>query len=249
MPESLPQAFPRVAWLTICGTLFCFVGYVGFTRPQNLSFPAEQRNSPVKEVGQVLVEIGRVRFSKPEGTVTIPVEVNMREGAIEYFLVTTTGKTHESVFRTDAEPYHIQLAMLLLNAKGRGTNDFPEDKTKRPPGDPIEVEVVWKSPNVQRRIRAEEFIFDRAAKAPMQKVKWIYNGSQMNAQGFAAQQSGSIISLIDDPDALINNPLPRRDDDDNWQVGTNRVAEIGAKVEVVITLPKTREGSPSERQF
>src|SRR5438045_5410029 len=137
--------------------------------------------------------------------------------------------------------------MLLLNAKGRGTNGFPQDKTKPPPGDPIDVEVIWKSGNDQKRGRAEEFVFDVATRARMQNVKWIYNGSQMNDEGFAGQQTGSIISLIDDPDALINNPLPRRDDDDNWQVGTNRVAEIGAKVEVVITLPKTREGSPSER--
>src|SRR2546421_11149342 len=102
----------------------------------------EEPKLPLKEVGPGLFEIGRVRVSKVEGTVTIPVEVNMREGAIEYLLVTTTGKTHESVFRTDAEPYHIQLAMLLLNAKGRGTNDFPGDKTKLPPGDPIDVEVI-----------------------------------------------------------------------------------------------------------
>ena len=173
----------------------------------------------------------------------------MREGAVEYLLVTTTGKTHESVFRTDAEPYHIQLAMLLLNAKGRGTNDFPQDKTKPPPGDPIDVEVIWKSQNVQRRAPAEEFVFDVAAKTTMQSVKWIYNGSQMNAEGFAAQQTGSIISLIDDPDALINNPLPRRDDDDNWQVGTNRVAEIAGRAEVIIALPKNRAGRQSDPQF
>ena len=83
----------------------------------------------------------------------------------------------------------------------------------------------------------------------MQSVKWIYNGSQMNAEGFAAQQTGSIISLIDDPDALINNPLPRRDDDDNWQVGTNRVAEIAGRAEVIIALPKNRAGRQSDPQF
>jgi len=222
--------------------IVCFLGSSAFTPAQNPG--VEEPKSHIKEVGPGLFEIGRVRLSKSERTVTVPAEVNMREGAIEYFLVTTTGKTHESVLRTDAEPYHIQLAMLLLNAKGRGTNDFPNDKTKPPPGDPIDVEVIWKSKDVQRRARAEEFVFDRAAKAPMQKLKWIYNGSQINAEGFAAQQTGSIISLIDDPDALINNPLPRRDDDDNWQVGTNRVAEIAENVEVIITLPKSLEGKP-----
>lgn len=243
--QSLPPA--RFGWfcrVMLGGTLLCLLSDGAFTQEQKEGFSGGEPKLPLKEVRPGLFEIGRVRFNKAEATVTIPTEANMREGAVEYFLVTTTGKTHESVFRTDAEPYHIQLAMLLLNAKGRGTNDFPEDKTKPPPGDQIDVEVIWESKNVQRRARAEEFVFDRAAKGPMQNVKWIYNGSQINAEGFAAQQTGSIISLIDDPDALINNPLPRRDDDDNWQVSTNRVAEIGTKVELVITLPKSRGGKP-----
>ena len=235
MQPPPPRAFGTLGRLLLSGLLGCLFFYGGFTQEPKL---------PLKEVGPGLFEIGRVRFSKSERTVTIPVEVNMREGAVEYLLVTTTGKTHESVFRTDAEPYHIQLAMLLLNAKGRGTNEFPQDKTKPPPGDPIDVEVIWKSKNVQRRARAEEFVFDVAAKTTMQSVKWIYNGSQMNAEGFAAQQTGSITSLIDDPEALINNPLPRRDDDDNWQVGTNRVAEITGSAEVIITVPKNRAGGP-----
>jgi hypothetical protein len=238
-PRPAP-GFRAIDWLLVYGALFCFLGFSALTPAQNRG--VEEPKLRVKEVGPGLFEIGRVRLSKTERTVTIPAEINMREGAVEYFLVTTTGKTHESVLRTDAEPYHIQLAMLLLDAKGRGTNDFPQDKTKPPPGDPIDVEVIWNTKNVQRRARAEEFVFDRAAKGSMRTVKWIYNGSQINAEGFAAQQTGSIISLIDDPDALINNPLPRRDDDDNWQVGTNRVAESGVSVEVIITLPKNRDG-------
>jgi len=237
MQPRLTPVSKAMAWLPVCGALICFLAHSALSPAQS---PGEdEQKLPLKEIGPGLFEIGRVRLSKTERTVTIPAEVNMREGAVEYFLVTTTGKTHESVLRTDAEPYHIQLALLLLNAKGRGTNDFPQDKTKPPPGDPIDVEIIWKTKNAQQRARAEEFVFDRAAKAPMQTVKWIYNGSQMNAEGFAAQQTGSIISLIDDSDALINNPLPRRDDDDNWLVATNRVADLGTNVEVMITLPKT----------
>ena len=200
----------------------------------------EQSKPPLKQVAPGLFEIGKVRLNKHEGTVSFPAVVNMSEGVVEYFLVTNTGKTHESVLRTEAEPYHIHLAMLLLNAKGRGTNDFPKDTTRPPPGDPIDVEVVWKFGNNAMRARAEEFVFDRAAGKPMQKVQWIYNGSQMNQEGFAAQHTGSIISLIDDPDALINNPLPRRDDDDNWYVATNRIVEIRGAIQVVITLPKNK---------
>src|ERR1041384_6945733 len=150
MQAPPPAAFRRLGWFIVSGALFCLLWREELTEAQKSSSDREALKLPVKEIGPGLFEIGRVRLNKNDRTVTIPVEVNMREGVVEYFLVTTTGKTHESVFRTDAEPYHIQLAMLLLNAKGRGTNDFPQDKTKPPPGDPIEVQVEWKSRYVPR---------------------------------------------------------------------------------------------------
>jgi hypothetical protein len=128
--------------------------------------------------------------------------------------------------------------MLLLGARGKGTNDFPQDKTKPPPGDPVAVDVVWKSPG--QRIHAEELILDRTTRKKMQKVQWIYNGSQMTPEGFAAQQIGSIISMIDDPDALINNPLPRRDDDDNWQIRGSTIHKLNAPAEIIISLQKPK---------
>ena len=198
---------------------------------------------PLKEVGPGLFEIGKVRLSKNARTVTIPATVNMMDGNVEYFLVTSAGKTHESVFRTDAEPYHIHLAMLLLGAKGKGTNEFPQDKTKVPPGDPVRIEVSWKSGDKEARLRAEHLVFDRAAGKAMQNVDWIYNGSEINAEGFAAQQNGSIVSLIDDPEALINNPLPRRDDDDNWQVMPKELNK-DTSAEIIITLPSAPKFPP-----
>src|SRR5258705_4469102 len=173
-------------------------------------------DNTIKEVGPGAFQIGKVRLDKNERTVSVPAMVNMREGVVEYLLVTSNGKTHESVLRTEAEPYHIHLAILLLNAKGKGSNESPADKTKPTPGDPVKVAVICKGKEVP--VPAEDLVFDRSAKTTMQRVDWIYNGSQINAEGFAAQQTGSIISLIDDPDALINNPLPLRSDEDNWLV-------------------------------
>src|SRR5437868_4599438 len=101
MQAPSPAAFRRLGWSIVWGTLFCLLGPEEFTHAQKGSAPGEEPKLLVKEVGPGLFEIGRVRFSKNDRAVRIPVEVNMREGAVEYFLVTTTGKTHESVFRTD----------------------------------------------------------------------------------------------------------------------------------------------------
>ena len=84
--------------------------------------------------------MGQVRLDKNQRTVRFPAAVNQTNGAIEYLIVTSSGKTHESLLRTDAEPYHIQLAFLLLGAKGAGTNSFPENNSLPLPGEEVEIE-------------------------------------------------------------------------------------------------------------
>ena len=197
-------------------------------------------NLSLKTIAPGVLEMGLVRLDKQRGTVTIPAFVNLREGIIEYVLVTSGGKTHESVLRTDAEPYHIHVAMLLLGGRGARTNELPVDPALKLPGDDVTVEVVWKKGTRQRRVRAESLVLDRKRKAAMTKGGWIYTGSRIREDGFAAQADGSIVSLITDVDALVNNPRPGREDDDRWLSNAMILPEFNEPVQVVITLKRVR---------
>ena len=193
-------------------------------------------NFPLKPIGPGMLELGLVRLDKQRGSATIPAFVNMKEGIVEYLLVTSGGKTHESVLRTDAEPHHIHVAMLLLGARGAGTNELPADPALRLPGDGVTVEIVWKNGAKERRVRAESLVLDRKRKRAMAKGDWIYTGSRLREDGFAAQADGSIISLITDVDALVNNPRPGREDDDRWLSKGKILPEFNEPVQVVVTL-------------
>ena len=195
-------------------------------------------NAPLKQIRPGIFELGQVRFDKDKRTVSFPASLNMREGNIEYVVVTATGKTHESLLRTTAEPYHLQLAFLLLGAKGAGTNALPEDPTRPLPGEKVEIEFSWDAGGRTNSFRAEEFVRDRKANGPARRGNWIYTGSRLREDGFAAQLDGSIVSLITDADALINNPRPGREDDDNWLVRTNNLPPLHAPVEVTIRLAR-----------
>jgi len=193
-------------------------------------------NPAVRQIGPGLFQLGDVSLDRSNRTVRFPASVNLRDGHIEYVVVTATGKTHESLLRTTAEPMHLQLAFLLLGAQGAGTHVLPEDPAISLPGGKVEVEVSWMEDTGPRRFRAEEFVQDRKAGAPASRGNWIYTGSRLREDGFAAQLDGSIISLITDPDALINSPRPGREDDDNWLVRTNLLPPLHAPVEVSIRL-------------
>ena len=183
-----------------------------------------------------MFEIGKVRIQKEKRTIEFPAVVNMKEGIAEYFLVSNQGKVHESVLRTEVEPYQINVAMLLLGGKGAQTNFFLPDKP--PPGDAVNIEVSWKGRFSTKRVAAEELVFDRARKAPMSKGTWTYNGSFQFEGIFVAQEGGSIVSVIGDPEALINNPRDRREDDENWIVNTKAVPAVETSVTVTIKVPR-----------
>jgi hypothetical protein len=67
--------------------------------------------------------------------------------------------------------------------------------------------------------------------------RWIYNGSRFADAGvFLAQKEGSIVSLIADPAALVNNPRPDRENDELWTLHTPKIPPVGTPVQVTVRL-------------
>jgi len=197
---------------------------------------ASVTNMPLKPIGPGIFQLGKVTLDKQRRTIRFPAVVNMNEALIEYLVVTSAGKVHESLLRTDAEPWHVHVAMLLLGAKGAGTNRFPENPTAPLPGDKVRIELSWRVRGKEKRHQAEEFVYDRAKKSTMRKGLWVYTGSKVFEGTFIAQRDGSVVSLIEDEDALINNPRVGRDNDDNWQVNAKGLPPVESPVEVIIRL-------------
>lgn len=218
-------------------------------RPMSLDLSATNSintatNTPpkpnVREVSPGIYEIGAVRLNKDTKSISFPATVNMRDGIVEYWLVNSSGKVHESVLKTDAQPYHIHVAMLLLGAKGRpGLTPKERIEDKNTFGDTIALWVEWTDEKgAKQKQRAEDWVHDTSRKAVMKKGDWIYNGSWIFNGAFVAQRELSIVSTIHDHDALINNPRPKREDDDNWTVETQALPPVNTPVTVTIELLK-----------
>jgi hypothetical protein len=205
-------------------------------------------NAPVRMVEPGIFEVGKVRLDQRHRTITLPAVLDRAQGLMEYFLVTTYGKTHESILMTPAEPFHIHLAMLLLGAAGSGNPDFPgspingvpgpvvHPSKEAIPGDKVAIAVKWKTPEGERRHSAEELIYKNDTQSVLTHGSWVYNGSLIIRGRFLAQGDGSIISLVTDPVALINNTSPGHDNDLIWTPNTNNLPAADVPVEVIITL-------------
>src|SRR3989442_9675353 len=128
-----PPIQPGSIW-AVAVAIFALAGQVGPTdaasdparqpsagpRPPPASIPAS--NGPalptdrVRQLGPSLFQVGAVRIDREQRTLRFPALVNLREGNLEYLLVTSFGKTHESLLRTEVRPFQLQVALLLLGA-------------------------------------------------------------------------------------------------------------------------------------
>jgi len=216
--------------------------------PPDPNSPVVKSNMPIREIGPGLFEMGDVLIDKSRRTVSFPARLNLNQGPMEYLLVTSSGKTHESVLKTDTEPFRIHLAMILLDA-GIATNfagtNGPEvhsggfvshPSRERLPGAPVSVEFQWTDNGKEVRKRAQDLLYKSDEKSVMTNEDWVYTGSRIAEGLFLAEIDGSIISLVTDAEALINNEGRGHDNDNIWLPNTNSLPPTNLPVTVTIKL-------------
>jgi hypothetical protein len=199
-----------------------------------------ETNVPVRALGGGVFQAGLVRFDKISNTISFPATVNLRDETVEYAVVHKTGKTHESIFRTDARSQDVQIAALLLGWKPVMTNLFGADGKALPRGEKVLVEESWTNAGARVQCAMEDLILNRETKKTLPQGEWIYNGSNFSEGAFTAQRDGSIVSIHIDPDALINNPRPGRENDDLYVPDAGKLPPFGAPVEILIRLAPTK---------
>lgn len=188
--------------------------------------------------------MGRVTINQTLRTVSFPLLINQRTGLVEYTVVAATGKTHESVFRTEAAPQDVQVGMLLLGAKPAGTNFVAPDGSWPIPGEKVSVAVHWKDRDREVRRPIEEFIVTTNNAQPLPAGPWVFNGSYVAYGAFIAQRDGSVVSIQEDAAALINNPRPDRTNDDLHFVNTASLPPADAALELTIGFYQSTVSSP-----
>ncbi len=202
----------------------------------------------VREVSPGIFDYNGIRLDKKKHQITFPASVNQRVGLIEYLLVNDKGKTHESLFATKIIPHDIHVAMLLIGLP-QGAN--PNQNATVPPsaidsgylqaepkleGPPVLVSVTWNQDGKEKKIAAEDWILNLQTNHKMSRGSWTYNGSLVENGAFLADGELSIIAVITDPTALVNNPRKGYDNDEIWQVRDDVVPPLDTPVAITLTL-------------
>ena len=207
---------------------------------------ASVTNAPLREVEPGVFQLGGVRLDKARRALSFPAEVNMTAGPVEYLIVHRTGKVHESVLRTEVEPYHIHLAALLLQPRPFPVNTNEGLAARVITGPAARITARWSADGASHEAPGEAWVFNVQTRSAMAAGDWTHNGSRVIGGTFLAQRDGSIASVITDPDALLNGMRPGRDRDDLWEVNTRAVPPLNTPVQVTIEFarePARAQGS------
>ena len=188
----------------------------------------------IKAISPGVLDIGGVRIYAEKGMVEFPAAVNMDKGLLEYLIVGKTGKTHESLLRTRIEPYHLQIALLMIGLKGTNNPLAEQGDPRKPEGDPVQVWIRWEHGGRTVKLRIERWVYNKNKNGPMQLTDWIFTGSFVYKRRFMAQMEQSIMAVFHDPAAMIDNPLPDGDSDEVWFVNEKKVPPEGTIVRVLI---------------
>jgi hypothetical protein len=220
--------------------------------PEAPTLPATPR---LREISPGIFEYNGVRLDKKSRRISFPATVNQREGLIEYLLVNEKGKIHESLFSTAIPPLDIHVAMLLVGLKedehANANEPVPPSAIDTPylqsapklKGTDVQISVAWMQDGRRREVSPDEWILNLQTNQPMTPGPWTYNGSLVQNGVFLANEELSIVAVITDPTALVNNPRAGYDNDEIWQVQDKAVPPLNTPVDISITLadsPKTK---------
>lgn len=196
---------------------------------RDYAVPAVQKVAPGK------YRLGEILIDKTARSISFPAEVNMKQGLLEYLLVKNGGKTHESLLRTRVQPYHLQLACLLLGMEGGRRALSAQGAAETPDGETVELSLELAD---GKRVRAEQWMMLLVAgeRRDVPKLRWIFTGSLVREGVFAAQSDGSIAALYHDPVAMIDNSSPEGASDEIWYARESAVPPVGTPVTVLIRL-------------
>lgn len=204
--------------------------------------PSQPLKPMVVDLGGGRFAVGVVTIDRRLREITLPAEVNMVEGPVEYALVSKQGKIHEAVFATAAEARDLHVAALLLGVTPSSDLGPQNAAATVKRGAAVVITVEWERNGPTERIFLNEAVnlsdpSTKAVSGNLPAGAWIYNGSRIEGDGvFAATRHGSMISIIRDDDALVNNPGASRDNDEIHTPNAGKLPPKGHPVRMVLRV-------------
>ncbi len=179
-----------------------------------------------------------VQIDWPRREVLVAARVVLRAGPLE-LLACGPGKEHESILRLDAAATHLFLALGLLGVQAGHPPRWDDERQRTVPadGDPVDILLRWTTDTGPQTAFAHDWLIDIEYGHAPQPRPWVLAGSLVRRDGtLAADASGTAITLVDFPDALLAPRRPRSSRDAELWARANTPAIPALDTPVTLVL-------------
>jgi hypothetical protein len=196
-----------------------------------------------------------------EDRVSIPGEVILRQGNLEYFAVFVGGKAHESIFILTGIPEEgeqgarglgaaLNSSLMALGMKpGTPLRVLPGGKVLTATGTTVHIAVEWEEDGALVRVRAEDLLWDSERNRSLDTGKFIYVGSYFEPEGYVPDLAHDAVAVYSVPTAVIDLDDKRAATDTIFLACGPRIPAEGTKIRMVFSplpLEPTRTWDPEK---
>ena len=214
--------------------------------------PSSVKKPEFIKVNATTYRLGVIEIDTKKRSISFDATTEITENLIEYVLVNPEGKTHESLFITNASPTNLNIAFKLLGFQENKSlfrkfvNDLPTETFQEASDEQkaesyFKIDVSWLDPKSNKTIshNINELIINEQTKETIgtaeSTAKWSYGGSFIHKGQFIAELNRDIIAVFTDRSVVANYTGKGRDDDTLWFPLTKKVPTSGTKVKLTIT--------------
>jgi len=201
---------------------------------------------PLSQINENQFKIGQIAFNKKSRKITFPARINILDSPLEYVVVLEQGRIHESLFTTDINPTHLNIALKLLRYKESKelfriinedfelTEKFHQETKETQAAARVKISVSYTDKSKKITHPLHQLILTLSNQTPLAKTPWIYSGSYVHEGKFKANLAGNIIAIFEDRGAIFNCPIEDRNGDRLWISNQKLLPPFNSPVTIVI---------------
>jgi hypothetical protein len=144
-------------------------------------------------------------------TVRVDCEAVAADYPLEFLAVVTGTNEYEAVVRSEVKPSDLHLALLMVGLKpGQPVRYSEATKSWLPPeGPPVDIWFEYEKDGKSQRVPAYRWMRDVHTKAAAQPFTWVFTGSRTIEGVYAADQTGSLVGVINNENSVLDVPALR----------------------------------------
>lgn len=205
---------------------------------------AEKPAKPIIEkINAHCLRIGKLTLNQQKKEISFTAETASPDTIIEFILCNHFGKIHETLFITEINPLHLNIALKLLNYKP-SKELFPIIKNQQRTNRYHQENVATKAAarfdlfvtHQKKTHHVNDWIYNAKTRKTAEKMPLIYSGSYLTEGRFEASLTGDIIAILTSQGAVANFSNPGREDDTIWFPNPKKYPKEPTKI--TLTLKK-----------